>query len=136
MSTDEHLLNEIRLMARADHAYRLSADYNPYPPGSAEAAAWLEGWQAEQDAAHKLDEEMSKLPEFRVQVFIVEDADGDSPGTPLVALDREQWGEYTADTIRLLGNRGVIFQSKEARMRFPAHDGVAIRVDYENPADA
>ena len=75
--TPQSELDTIRAMARADHAQRLTSAYNPYPQGTDKAAAWDAGWREENDASHRLDEEIVKLPRFRVRVEIVE---GRPPG--------------------------------------------------------
>lgn len=122
---DEVYLEEIRLMARADHAYRLPREANPYPAGDARAAAWHEGWQAEDDRIHGLDEEVAKLPQFRVRIEIV------SGERVLAALSREDLVDYTVSNVRAAGPRAVTYESGEARAGFPDAAGVVIRVTYE-----
>ncbi|MDB5711944.1 MAG: hypothetical protein JWL96_4014 [Sphingomonas bacterium] len=119
------LLDEIRLMARADHAYRLPSDANPYAPGDPRAAAWSEGWHAEDDRVHGLDEEIVKLPQFRVTIEIVAGSD------VLAPIDRDQLAQYRVSNLRSIDARAVSYESAEARSRFPDRDGVIIRVTYD-----
>lgn len=119
------MLDEIRLMARADHAYRLPRDANPYRPGDARADAWSEGWHAEDDRLQRLDEEIVKLPQFRVAIEIVAGSD------VLATIDRDELSRYRVSNLRSLDSRAVSYESAEARSRFPDHDGVIIRVTYE-----
>ncbi len=123
--TTDHILAEIRLIARADHACRLPIEMNPYAAGTERAAAWAEGWQAEAAAEHSLPEEMSKLPYFRVRTYIVDGAE------KLADLPREEWGGYHVLDMAELPE-GVLFESREARARYPGREKVAIRVDYEH----
>ncbi|MDB5714613.1 MAG: hypothetical protein JWO15_2010 [Sphingomonadales bacterium] len=120
------LLDEIRLMARADHAYRLPRDNNPYAPGDPRAVAWAEGWQAEDDRIHRLDEEIVKLPRFRVLIEIV------SGNDVLATLDREHLAEYRVSNLNAVDQRSVTYESDEARARFPNRNGVMIRVTNED----
>ncbi|AYJ85080.1 hypothetical protein D3Y57_03320 (plasmid) [Sphingomonas paeninsulae] len=125
MASDS-LLDEIRLMARADHAYRLPRTDNPYAAGDPRAAAWTEGWQAEDDRVHRLDEEIVKLPRFRVLIEIV------SGSEVLVALDREELANYRVSNLNGVDARSVTYESDEARARFPDRDNVLIRVTNED----
>jgi hypothetical protein len=119
------MLNEIKLMARADHAYRLPRDHNPYPANTDRAIAWSEGWDAEDDRIHGLDEEIVKLPQFRVRTEIVA---GD---TVLATIGRDELATYSVSNMRVADPRAVTFESREARARFADHDAVLIRVTYE-----
>lgn len=119
------LLDEIRLMARADHAYRLPSDANPYAPGDPRAVAWSEGWHAEDDRVHRLDEEIVKLPQFRVAIEIVAGSD------VLATIDRDDLAQYRVSNLRNVDPRAVSYESAEARSRFPDRGGVHIRVTYQ-----
>lgn len=127
--TPQSELDTIRAMARADHAQRLTSAYNPYPHGTDKAAAWDAGWREENEASHRLDEEIVKLPRFRVRVDIVA---GEGQGVrPLAALDRTDFAAFTVSQLRRDGDRAVIWESPEARARFPGETAVAIRVTHE-----
>jgi len=119
------MLDEIRLMARADHAYRLPSDANPYRPGDPRADAWSEGWHAEDNRVQRLDEEIVKLPQFRVAVEIVAGSD------VLAMIDRDELPQFHVSNLRSVDARAVSYESAEARSRFPDHEGVIIRVTYE-----
>ena len=125
MTTDPGYLDEIRRMARADHAWRLPREHNPYPEGSDRAAAWAEGWSAEDDRIHGLDEEIVKLPRCRVRAEIV---DGDKV---LAAIERNEFAAFKVSNLSPAGDKAVRFESREARERFPRHAAVAIRVTYD-----
>ncbi|MDO7842273.1 hypothetical protein [Sphingomonas immobilis] len=129
METDimanDALLEEIRLMARADHAYRLPHEANPYSASDPRAAAWSEGWRAEDDRIHGLDEEIAKLPQFRVAIEIV------SGDAVLATLAREDLAAYSVSNLRGAGPRAVTYESAEARARFPDAGAVLIRVTYQ-----
>jgi hypothetical protein len=120
------ILDEIKLMARADHAYRLPRENNPYAEGDPRAAAWIEGWQAEDDRVHRLDEEIVKLPRFRVLIEIVSGSD------VLAALDREELANYRVSNLNAGDTRSVTYESDEARARFPESENVLIRVTNED----
>lgn len=122
---NDALLDEIRLMAAADHAYRLPLGANPYASGDPRADAWLRGWKAEDDRAHRLDEEIVKLPQFRVRAEIVSGSD------VLAPIAREDLAAYTVSNMRKADARAVVFESLEARQRFADHADVRIRVTYE-----
>ncbi|MET0137396.1 MAG: hypothetical protein ABW192_03335 [Sphingobium sp.] len=125
MADNDTLLEEIRLMAKADHAYRLPRAANPYDDADPRAAAWLAGWQEEDDRTHRLDEEIVKLPQFRVNVDIV-------AGTDLLAgIGRDEFSCYGVSNMRPIDVRAVTYESAEARARFPDRDGVVIRVTYD-----
>jgi hypothetical protein len=123
--TPDEILAEIRLMARADHAYRMDAGRNPYPLGSDRAIAWDDGWNAEDQAEHRLDEEMAKLPYFRVRTSIV------AGGETLAEIDRADWPKFGVAGATPNGREGMFFHSRDAAALFPDRDKVAIRVDYE-----
>ena len=129
--TPAELLAEIRRMARADHAHGLSDAYNPYPEGSDRAAAWNAGWNEEQESQHQLDEEVAKLPYFRVRAFIL--ADGHD--APLEELPREDWEHYTTHYKVPLGAKGVEFQSREARAVYPDEKNVRIFIRFPDDAE-
>lgn len=125
MVESDALLEEIRLMAKADHAYRLPRDANPYDASDPRAEAWATGWQEEDDRIHSLDEEIVKLPQFRVTVEIVE-------GTATIdTIERDAFARYTVSNMRRVDVRAVSYESAEARARFPDREGVVIRVTYE-----
>lgn len=125
----QNILDEIKRMARADHAYRLRLEDNPYPENSPEAVAWEEGWRAEDDQVHAFDEEIVKLPQFRVRVEIVAGEDG--ADATLALLSREELGAYSVSNMRPAGPKAVTYESREARDRFPGEDNVLVRVTYE-----
>ncbi|HCW62024.1 MULTISPECIES: hypothetical protein [Sphingobium] len=127
--TPQSELDTIRAMARADHAQRLTSAYNPYPQGTDKAAAWDAGWREENDASHRLDEEIVKLPRFRVRVEIV--AGEGQAARPLDLLDREDFSAFTVSQLRRDGDKAVIWESPEARARFPEEQAVGIRVTHE-----
>lgn len=118
-------LEEIRAMARADHAHRLPRGYNPYPPDTPQFMAWNKGWDEEEAAEHSLDEEMSKLPYFRVRTLIVGDA------RKLAEIPREAWKNYNVRRAVESDDTGISFESREASDRFPEAEGVRIRVEYQ-----
>lgn len=124
--TSDNILDEIRLMARADHAYRLPREDNPYAPGDPRSEAWTEGWQAEDDRVHRLDEEIVKLPRFRVLIEIV------SGNDVLATLDRDELAKYSVSNLNGVDARSVTYESEEARARFPDRNGVMIRVTNED----
>jgi hypothetical protein len=132
--TDPSILEEITAIARADHAYGMQLRDNPYPEGTDRAEAWTSGWRAEADAVHQLDEEMSKLPEFRVRVQIVDGLEEGRhdrlTGTPLAEIDRDDWDRYTVTERTRIGDLGVTFRSREAEAAFPDRP-VWIRAEYE-----
>ncbi len=134
METPAHILEEIKLMARADHASRLSPEHNPYPAGSPEARAWTQGWEAEAAREELLDEAVAKLPQYRVKAWIVSGGDAGDPTLRQVReLDRSEWSNYSVTDVRPFdGDRGVVFQSKEARDLFPDLRSVAICIEYES----
>lgn len=122
-------LSEIQAIARADHAYRLPRDYNPYPAGSDKARAWDAGWDEEDQMLHRLDEEVVKLPQFRVRVEIVA---GDAAGGDVLAtIDREELSHYSVSQMRSVGHQAVSYDSPEARAAFADKADVRVRVTYE-----
>ena len=127
--TTQSDLDTIRAMDRADHAKRLTSANNPYPQGTDKAAAWDAGWREENDASHRLDEEIVKLPRFRVRVEIV--AGEGQAARPLDLLDREDFSAFTVSQLRRDGDKAVIWESPEARARFPEEQAVGIRVTHE-----
>lgn len=128
-TTSDHDLEAIEAMARADHAYRLSRDYNPYPEGTDAARAWYAGWDYEDRQVHKLDEEIVKLPQFRIRTEVIS---GDpETGAVLLQIAREEFGDYTVSQLRPAGKRAVTYESEEACKRFPDENDVRIRVTYE-----
>lgn len=129
--TPEDLLAEIRRMARADHAHGLSDAYNPYPAGSDKAQAWDTGWNEEQDSQHELEEEVAKLPYYRIRAFIL--ADGHD--APLEELPREDWKHYTTHFKVPQGAKGVEFHSREARAVYPDEKNVRIFVQFPDDAE-
>lgn len=129
MTTPDSELETIEAMARADHAYRLPRSYNPYPVGSDKAAAWDQGWDAEDETVHGLDEEIVKLPQFRIRTEIVS---GDAENaTVLATIEREAFTRYRVCQLRPAGPRAVTYESDEARAQFPEAANVRIRVTYE-----
>lgn len=130
-ATPDDLLAEIRRMARADHAHGLSEAYNPYPAGSDRAQAWQAGWTEEQESQHELEEEVAKLPYYRIRAFLV--ADGHDQ--PLEELPREDWQHYTTHFKVPMGARGVEFQSREARAVYPDEKNVRIFVQFPDNAE-
>ncbi|MET0370395.1 MAG: hypothetical protein ABW039_03355 [Sphingobium sp.] len=124
MASDS-LLDEIRLMAKADHAYRMPREANPYGVDDPRGTAWLAGWQEEDDRIHRLDEEVAKLPQFRILVEIV------TGETALATVDRDDFAAYTVSNMRVTNVRAVSYESAEARARFPERGDVRIRVTYE-----
>lgn len=122
---DDALLKEIRMMAAADHAYRLPLEANPYLTRDPRFDAWAKGWTDEDDRAHRLDEEIVKLPQFRVRAEIV------AGGDVLASLERAELDRYTVSNLRVADDRAVLYESAEARQRFADRGDVRIRVTYE-----
>lgn len=131
MPYPQDLLDEIKLMARADHAHGHGLEYNPYESSTDRSAAWLEGWHAEQDSLHPLLEEVAKLQYLRVRAFIV----ADGRAAPLEELPREDWVHYTTSGKAKLGTEGVMFESREARSLYPDEKNVRIFIEYPVGAD-
>lgn len=127
--TPQSELETIRAMARADHAQRLTSAYNPYPQGTDKAAAWDAGWREENEASHRLDEEIVKLPRFRVRVEIVAGAGRDARA--LATLERADLALFSVSQLRRDGDAAVIWDSPEARARFPDEAAVFIRATHE-----
>ncbi|CAM8672523.1 hypothetical protein [Sphingobium sp.] len=128
--TPQSELDTIRAMARADHAQRLTSAYNPYPSGTDKAAAWDAGWREENEAWHRLDEEIVKLPRFRVRVEIISGAGPDA--RPLATLERADLAMFFVSQLRRDGDAAVIWDSPEARARFPDEAAVVIRATHES----
>ena len=124
MAKTRDTLDEIRGMARADHAYRMGRELNPYAADTPEGRAWYAGWDEEEASEHKLDEEMAKLLYFRVRTHIV------AGNQVLAEIKRGHWSRDTVSGTQTLAD-GMLFNSREVQEKYPDRSDVRIRATYE-----